>query len=443
MTSTTSTQLTSASAMQLARLVRDRVVSSVEVVQAHLERVERVNASLNAVVQLDAERALAAARSADERVARREPTGPLHGVPFTAKDNLETAGVITAIGVPERASCVPERDATVVARMRAAGAILLGKTNCPPWGAGGTTENDVYGRTNNPYDLARTPGGSSGGEAAAIAAGLSPCGLGTDSGGSLRQPAHFCGVACLKPTAGLVPLTGLVDDDGLPGAISDPRTQIGPLARSVEDLAHVLAAIAGPGPLEPDAAPVALGDAPAVAVRGLRAAAHVENGLVEPAGETRTALAAAEGALVEAGVLVDERPPPPGGHEVTLEIWSSYSGRMRSDDLYGVLRRWDAYRRLMLEFMEPYDAILCPVFTCAAVRHEDTAGPRLRNGVSYTTPFSLTGWPAAVVRAGSSADGLPVGVQIVARPWHDHVALALAAAVERALGGWSAPGLDD
>ncbi len=192
-------------ASELAQAIRGRERSAAEVVDAHLRRIEAVNPRVNAVVQVDGERALAQAREADAALARGEAIGPLHGVPFTVKDNLEAAGIEMTIGAPERRGVVAERDAVVVARMRAAGAILLGKTNCPAYGGGIETDNEVYGRTNNPYDLERTPGGSSGGEAAAIAAGCSPCGFGTDSGASVRLPAHFCGLAALKPTAGRVP----------------------------------------------------------------------------------------------------------------------------------------------------------------------------------------------------------------------------------------------
>jgi amidase len=435
------TELTFLSTVELAGLVKDRSVSSVEVVDAHLRRIDEINPLLNSVVQIDGERALRAAAAADDAVARGDALGPLHGIPFTAKDNLESAGVITAVGVPERADCVPARDATVIARMRSAGAILLGKTNCPPWGGGSVTDNSLYGRTNNPYDLERTPGGSSGGEAATIAAGGSPCGLGSDSGGSLRQPAHFCGVACLKPTAGLVPLTGMVDDDGAVGAISDPRTQVGPLARFVGDLALVLQAVAGAGPLEPDVPPVRMPDPEAVSLSALRAAVHTENEVVASTQDTRATVEAAAEALSHSGAQVDELRLPPGGHELTREIWASYGGRMRSDELYHVLRRWDAYRRRMLEFMEAYDLVLCPVFPCAAVRHDEADTPGLWAGVCFTTPFSLTGWPAVVVRCGSSTEGLPIGVQIVARPWCDHVALVAAARLETSLGGWQPPQL--
>jgi amidase len=434
-------ELTSAPAGVLARLIGNGEVSAVEVVEAHLERIADVNSALNAVVQLDGERAVKVADAADRARAGSAALGPLHGVPFTAKDNMLTAGIVTAAGLRARAAVVPARDAAAVARMRAAGAILLGKTNCPPWGGGSFTDNELYGRTNNPYDTGRTPGGSSGGEAAIIAACGSPCGLGSDSGGSLRQPAHSCGIACIKPTAGLVPLTGVIDDDGELGAISDPRTQVGPLARTVGDVALVLSAIAGPGRREPDVPPVVPDETGEVELRRLRAFVVDHNDFATPTGETIAAVAAAVSALTDAGIVAEGGALPGGGHELTREIWASYSGRMSSADVYGLLRRWDAYRRRMLEFLEPYDLILSPAFDRPAPRHEEVDEDRTWHGVSYTTPFSLTGWPAAIVRAGTAAGTLPLGVQIVARPWHDHVALAAAACVETALGGWRPPAL--
>src|SRR5215218_578052 len=238
-------ELSYQSATALAQLMRSREVTAVPFFEAHLRRLEAAHGAVNAIVQLDAERALAQAATADGALARGEPAGPLHGVPFTVKDNLEAAGLAMAIGAPGRAGVVPAGDATAVARLRAAGAIVLGKTNCPRYGGGIETDNEVYGRTNNPYDLAPTPGGSSGGEAAAIAAGFSPLGLGTDSGASVRLPAHFCGLACVKPTAGRVAVTGVLDDGGQIGALGDPRTQIGVLARAVADVALALALIAG------------------------------------------------------------------------------------------------------------------------------------------------------------------------------------------------------
>jgi amidase len=412
---------------ELARLVREGALSPVEVVEHHLGR---VRADINAVVQVDAERALAAARAGVQ--------GPLAGVPFTVKDNIEAAEIEMAIGAPERVGVVPAGDATVVARMRAAGAILIGKTNCPPWGGGIETDNAVYGRTNNPYDVARTPGGSSGGEAAAIASGASMCGLGTDSGASARLPAHFCGLAALKPTAGRVPVTGVIDDEGQIGALGDPRTQVSPIARSVEDVARLLAVVAGPDGRDAGVPPMPIGDVGEV--RGLRVATYVENEYVTPTAETVATVQRAGEALRAAGAVVDEGVSHPrGGHELTLEIWRSYGGEMAALDFYRVLRRWDAYRSDMLAFMERYDAILCPVFGGPAPRHGKIKRPGEIDPTSYTTPYSLTGWPAVTVRCGTSPEGLPIGVQVVARPWRDDVALAAARQLERDLGGWQPP----
>src|SRR6185312_3476401 len=214
--------LTFRSARALAQAIRAREISAVEVVEAHLSRIAAVNPALNAVVQLTDQTARQQARAADTALVRGEPLGPLHGVPFTVKDVIETAGVVCAAGLPERASFIPARDATVVARLRAAGDILLGKTNVPDGGGGIECVNPVYGRTNNPYGLDRTPGGSSGGEAAIIAAGGSPLGLGSDSGGSIRLPAHNCGVVGIKPTTNRVPATGA----GHSADLSDARTVV-------------------------------------------------------------------------------------------------------------------------------------------------------------------------------------------------------------------------
>ena len=276
-----STRLTHCSATELARLIRDRAVSAVEVMDEHLAAIERLNPQLNAIVAV-AEDARERAATHDRVLATGDPIGPLHGVPFTAKDIIETAGLATTVGMVELADNRPEHDATIVARMRTSGAILLGKTNCPRGGSGGVTDNELHGRTLNPYDARRSPGGSSGGEAAAIAAGMSACGLGSDSGGSLRMPAHFCGIATLKPTAGRIPLTGVLDEDGQIGSMSDPRTQPGPMARRVEDLGTLLAIIAGPDGIDGGSVPVALGDPAGVEMRGLRVMLHRSDGVASP-----------------------------------------------------------------------------------------------------------------------------------------------------------------
>ena len=421
-------------AVELARLVRTRELGAVEVVEAHLRRIEAVNRAINAVVALDAARALAAAAELDSGGGH---DGPLRGVPFTVKDNLSAEGVPMAIGDPARVGVVPSVDATVVRRMRAAGAILLGKTNCPPYGGGIETDNPVYGRTSNPYDVARTPGGSSGGEGAIVAAGGSAVGLGTDSGGSVRHPAHFCGLAAIKPTAGRVPVTGVIDDEGQIGALGDGRTQVGMLARSVADVALALGVVAGPDEQDGGLAPVPLG-APAGSVAGLRIAwfTDLDDGHADAA--TARVVADAAEALGAAGAVVVEAVPPSGGHELTVEVWQSYGAGAIG---YGLLRRWDAFRARMLSWGSAYDVLLSPVTDGAAPVHGGLANRSGVDPAAFTSPHSLTGWPVATVRCGSSPEGLPIGVQLVARPWRDDVALAAAGALERALGGWRPPRL--
>jgi amidase len=306
-------------------------------------------------------------------------------------------------------------------------------------GGGTETDNPVHGRTNNPYDLDRTPGGSSGGEAAIIAAGGSACGLGTDSGASARLPAHFCGLAAIKPTAGRVPVTGAIDDKGALGALSDPRTQVSPMARSVADVALMLRLLAGPDGSDGGAAPVALGDPARVAIADLHVPVHTENGLATPTPETVAAVRDAAAALSAGGARLAEARPPSGGHELTFEIWRSYGGEMSSLDLYRVLRRWDAYRAEMLAFADRYDVILCPVFPSPARRHGAMNVTGEIEPTSFTTPANLTGWPAATVRCGTSPEGLPIGVQVVGRPWRDDVALAAALRLEREVGGFRPP----
>lgn len=423
--------ITDLPALTIARLIRDREVTATEVVEAHLARLAERNPVVNAIVALAGD-ALEQAVACDERLARRRHVPPLLGVPFTAKDVIETEQLPTTLGMPELANNRPQRDATVVRRMREAGAILLGKTNCPPGGGGGETENELHGRTRNPYDLSRTPAGSSGGEAAAIASGMSACGLGSDSGGSLRMPAHFCGIATLKPTAGLIPVTGILDNDGPLGPMSDPRTQPGPMARSIGDVAAIVAVLAGPDAVDGGAIPVAPGDPDGVDLRGLRVALHFRESPTEAEPEVERAVLAAAAVLADAGAMVREEAPPAGGHELTERIWESYGDSMSASQLYETLREWDAYRSTMLAFAATHDLIMSPVAPHAAIE------PGADVSWHYTTPYSLTGWPCAVVRAGS-AGRLPIGVQLTAGPWQDHVALAAARHVETALGGWRAP----
>jgi amidase len=412
----------------LARAIRTKKVSSLEVVRAHLEHIHTVNPRLNAVVFATGESALKQARAADRKNSRRNADlGPLHGVPFTAKDIFDTAGLPTTAGLRMLRSNIPDRDATVVARMRAAGAILIGKTLCPPGGVGGDSWNSLHGGTRNPYDIARSPGASSSGEASIIAAGGSPLGLGSDSGGSIRMPAHYCGIAALKPTTGLVPSTGAY---ALPGGLSDPRSQVGPMARFVSDLALTLPLLVGPDGIDSAVVPVPLAKR-TPKLRGLKVAWYADDGIAKPTAAIATAVRSSAHALAEAGCALTEARPPSlhEAHQVTLGYWGDK--RMSHDRLY---RRWDAFRTEMLGFMAGFDLIVSPVAPDIAPLYRSKVVAT--NMFSYTIPYSLTGNPCVVVRAGTSHEGLPIGVQVVARNWHDDIALRAALAIERALGGW-------
>lgn len=444
----------------LAAAIRARQVSAEEVTRAFLARIAAVNPQLNAVVLLRAEEALAEARSADRQLATGEATGPLHGVPITIKDSFDTAGVVSTGGTTGRASFVPATDASAVARLRAAGAILLGKTNTPELTLSFATENAIYGRTNNPYDPNYTPGGSSGGACAILAAGGAALDLGTDTGGSIRLPAHYCGIAGLKPTAGRVPRTGHII--GFDGCLQS-LTHVGPLARHVADLNLVLGLIAGPDGIDPHIPPVPLGDPASVDIPHLRVAYFTDNGIAAPTAETTAAVEAAARTIGAPVAPVAEARPAPitetlelvnmlisadGGGWVRRvltraetvgspmeSMFGTESSALVTADLTALLERWDGWRSRMLHFWRDYDVLLSPVNAHPAIPHE----PSEAHGgaaYSYTMTHNLTGWPGAVVRAGTSPEGLPIGVQIVAPPWREDIALAVAGHLEAALGGW-------
>ncbi len=453
------------SATRLAAAIREGELSSVEVVCACLDRIAEVNPRLNAVVRLASD-ALELARRADEALAAGIAPGPLHGVPFTIKDSLDTAGLVTTAGTLGWRDRVPVRDATVVARLRAAGGILLGKTNTPEFTWSDETDNDVYGRTSNPYDLARTPGGSSGGAGAIVAAGGSPFDIGSDTGDSIRQPAHVCGIVGIKPTSGRVPRTGHTPSFT---GILESLTQLGPMARRVEDLVLLLPLIAGPDGEDPHVAPVALGDPGEVALEHLRVVMFTDNGIRTPTPETVAVVRAAARALEHAGARVEERLPPAMAEAV--DAWErliradgyawlqrlitaagttgmgSYDTRgwvtvvppLHADALSALVERVDEIRSRLLRWILDVDLVVCPVMPQPAIHHGDSNASWF--GDSYSDVHNLTGWPAAVVRGGTSPEGLPIGVQLVASPWREDVALAAAGVVEAASGGWRPPPL--
>ncbi len=460
------TDIIYSSAASIAQSIRDKEISAVEVVRAHLDRIAEVNDKLNAVVYLCADRALDEAREADAALARGADAGPLHGVPMTLKDSLDTEGVVTTGGTTGRRGFVPERDATVTARLRAAGAILMGKTNTPELTMAGETDNSVYGRTNNPFDLERTPGGSSGGAAAIICAGGSPFDIGSDTGGSVRMPAHFSGIAGIKPNSGRVPRTGHIIEYTM-GA-TDSYTQNGPMARFVEDLVLTLPIISGPDWIDPAIVNMPLGDPSDVDLNSLRIAFYTDPpGFKTPVQETRDTVQSAVRALSDVAASVEENAPRPleRAPELTARIGGGdgRAGTRRLLDKAGTtevsdiltkrfdeaepittgeftksLEDLDQYRSDMLRFIRDYDVIISPVTAQPAQPHGASFEDRNRHAF-YTGPYNLTGWPGTVVRCGTSSEGLPIGVQIIARPWREDVSLAVAAFLESALGGWRKP----
>ncbi|MCG6888265.1 MAG: amidase [Gammaproteobacteria bacterium] len=452
------------SASAMAHALRKRELSAREIVDACLARIDAVNPSLNAVVQLVAERARSEADALDKLAAGGDFKGPLHGVPITIKDSLDTAGIVSTGGTQGRRDFVPQQDAPVVARLRAAGAVLLGKTNTPELTLSAETDNLIYGRSNNPYDLARSPGGSSGGSAAIIASGGSALELGSDTGGSIREPAHLCGISGIKPTSGRTPRTGHI----VPyGGVLDSLTQIGPMARYVEDLVLALPIICGPDGCDPAVVPVAPGDPGAIDTSRLRVAWYADNGIVAPDAEIQRVVTATAQALRAEVDVLDNRLLP-GMRELvslTTELREStnagiiqrllkrygttqpgpgLAGYLTEKSLAssnhvdpGLLEAIDEARSQALGFFTDYDAIVCPASHALARAHGASHADGFDDW-SYVTIYNLLGWPGVSVRAGSSS-GLPVGVQIVAAPWREDIALALALRIEALMGGYQRP----
>ncbi|HYL87491.1 MAG TPA: amidase family protein [Burkholderiales bacterium] len=472
------------SATELAAAVRARRTSASELVELCLARIARHNPSLNAICTLDAAGAERRAREADAALANGEVWGPLHGVPMTIKDALETAGVRTTGGHPPLKDYIPQRDAPAVARLRAAGAILLGKTNVPPLSADYRADNPIFGRTNNPWNLDRTPGGSTGGGGAAVAAGLSAFDVGSDLAGSVRTPAHFCGLFGLKPTERRIPNTGHIPEPpGLPRAVRHMNV-LGPLARSVEDLALITKAICGPDDAEWDLAPVPWREAPERPLGSYRFAWSTNFSGVAITGDTRGAIQKLAAELARAGCKVEERNPDGFSFDEAWETWGEIAiaeraatGGERSRervaalnatlgeswavargsakgatatiaDYMAALTRRDRLITVLEKFWAEWDALICPVTVSPAIPHvpfgtpidvDGSKVPYFIAGTAYTCPFNLTGNPSVVVPLARSKDGLPIGVQLVGRRWSEPELLALAQKVSLIAGPFAPP----
>ncbi len=469
-------QLNFLSAVEMVNGVRAAKISPIELVEAHIAQIERMNPRLNAFVHCAFDQAREQARKTATplrgRNKQRSP-GALQGVPITIKSSIDVAGFPCECGSRIRQGNRPVSDAPLVARLRAAGAIILGNTNVPEFLMAYETDNLLFGRTNSPWDLGRTPGGSSGGEAAAIAAGCSAGGVGSDGGGSIRVPAHFSGICGLKPTPGRVPSAG-----HFPGS-AGPFAQIGvvgPMARSVRDVARLFHIMAGPDPGDPCSAPVTLRKWTDREIRKLRIGFFESDDSAPVTPETAAAVRRAAEALQQQGFNVEEWRPE--NLDQVWRLWWNLFGRAgqmafapmlagRDADLSPILKEFrasvvaepplsagelldtllerDALRAKFLAKMEEFPILICPACAIPAFRHGERAwtvqSQRLEylKAMAYSQWFNLLGNPAAVVPVGQSQDGLPIGVQIVGRPWEEEAVLAVAAKIEESCGGFRRP----
>ena len=458
-------ELVLASAIRQLDLLRSGQASIIELAEAHIAQIERLEPALNAFADFDADRVR---RHANQLVGSKKPRGPLHGLPVTVKSSIATAGYRCEIGSLLHQGESPRADAVVVARLRAAGALILGTTNCPEFLMAYETANLLHGRTNNPWDLGRSPGGSSGGESAAIAAGMSAAGLGSDSGGSVRVPAHFTGICSLKPTPGRIPGRG-----HLPPCVGPFQIlgAIGPMARTMADVALLFRVLAGQDACDPASPPVALREPSLAELRSNTIGFFEDDSLVPVTAETRAGVNAAAQALRDAGFRVE--PFRPSTLEPLRRLWWKFfvqcgamfyapgiRGRERqlspifrefieisqsvppltAQQLLDAWAELDLLRSRALAEMAAYPVLLCPVASIPAFRHGErswTVEGRVveyLDAVRHSQWFNVLAAPAAVVPVGTSLEGLPIGVQIVARPFEDEIALGVAAIVDSAFG---------
>ena len=447
------------STIQLAAAIREGHVSATEVLEAHLAQIATHNPALNAIVTMDAERAYKRAHEADEALARGELWGPLHGVPFTLKDAHATAGMRTTTGFPPLADYVPREDSTVTARLKAAGGILIGKTNVAMMLADYQSSNPIFGRTNNPWNIERTPGGSSGGAAAALAAGMTPFEIGTDLSASIRIPAHFCGVFGLKPTEQRVPLTGLIP--GLPG----PRSVrimscIGPMARTAGDLVLLYSIIAGPDGLDTEVQPVPIDEVPQLELKNLRIAFAPTFPGFPVAADIRDAVEALAQHLQPLCAAVEEATLPQLDFNQELmsagEMIGMITGAFQPEEqerpttlaqYLEALHRRDQSILAWEQFFEEWDVLLCPPSMVTAFPHCEPGSPLQVDGQEvvywmvsgHGTLFNYTSHPAVMLPYQLDRDGLPIGIQLVGKRWNESRLLAVAKALSEVTGAFQRP----
>jgi amidase len=447
-------------ATELVGAIRGKEIGSRELLDLYLDRIDRLDGTVRAVVTLDADRAREAAAAADEATARGDARGPLHGLPVTIKDAIATAGLRSTGGAVELADHVPTADAPAVARLKAAGAIVFGKTNLPRWSGDLQTYNEMFGTTTNPWDPERAPGGSSGGAGAAVAAGFTSFEVGTDIAGSVRIPSHFCGVFGLKPSYGLVPQRGYLSHVG--GGTTDADINVfGPLARGADDLDLLLGVLAGPEPRRAPAWRVELPEPKGTALGDYRIGVWFDDPFCPIASSYRAVLGAAADRLAGSGARIEEAHPPVDFAEqlglFALLIGPAMSSRFPADvadAAAGPHAAWlrnqetrERYKDIWAAWFEDFDLLLCPVTPTPAIRHQqegEVMDRRLQidgvdrayvESVSWTGLIGLVELPAAVPPIGRTAEGLPVGIQVVAPFLHDRDAIRAAGLIAEAVGG--------
>jgi Asp-tRNA(Asn)/Glu-tRNA(Gln) amidotransferase A subunit family amidase len=455
---------------EITQEIRSKKVSPVEIVELHLKRIEALQPKLNAFVHLDGAGAREQARAAENSVLCGDPLGPLHGMPLTIKSCIDVAGWPCPAGSLLRKDYAPKQDAPLVSRLKAAGAILLGNTNTPEFLMAYETDNLVTGKTSNPWNLAHSAGGSSGGEAAAIAAGCSAGGVGSDGGGSIRVPAHFCGICGLKPTPGRIPATGHFPPGA--GAFSWIGV-VGPMARTIADVRSLLEVMAGPDAGDALSAPVPSRAYREGELRGMRIGILESDALGMATAETRAAVQQAAKSLAERGFIIE--PFRLDGLDRALDLWWFFFGPVignlirhsvsgNENKISPMLREYlacatcgdlitldqftkacadrDLLRAEILRQMRSVPVLLSPVSTSPAFRHGQgnyLPGTGYRDTMRFSQWLNLTGFPGASVPLGVSNQGLPIGVQVVGRPFEDELVLAVAEAIEQARGPWQAP----
>jgi amidase len=488
------TDLTFAPAHQLAQMIYDRQVSSLEVIEAYLSKISQHNSQLNAICTLNAENARSRAIAADLALDKGENWGRLHGVPITVKDIFETAGLRTTAGYIPLKDYIPLQDATVVAKLKAAGAIVLGKSNMAELAGDYQSTNSLFPPVNNPWNLAYTSGGSSGGSAAAVAAGLSPLDLGNDFGGSIRQPAHFCGVYGLKPTDRRISTAGAIPETpGMPTCLRHMMT-VGCLARSIADLQLCFEIIAGADLRRPDVLPMPLDIPTGKSLPDLKIAWSDEWAEVPVVAEIKAAMMASAQKLVQAGAQITDWRPPNFNLSEIFELhglmaaylnryaqpsdrynlrrsaellwrnatqgdkslhhignYSRFLPTMLNPSLKGYFQTLTKRDRFIAEIdaaLEPWDVWICPVAATTAFTHrpawsaidiDGRAYPHATANGIYLLPFNVSGHPAVVIPIQQTQAGLPIGIQIVGKRWREMELLSIAQEIDKVIGSFRRP----